>query len=112
MQVDPRLMREHGIIVGYVSLWMGWSSLVGLAFRSRQRPTTWLDARTSVLIPLSAFLPLAVLSLGAYYTRWMPTEVKEMLSCMTPILFAVFVLQRIGELPVPSKTDDEKHIDR
>jgi hypothetical protein len=94
-------MTAYGFIVGYVSLWLGWSSLVGLAFHSLEGRATSLGARTSALIATSAFVPIGALSLTAYCTRWIPTSVNAMLSLMTPLLLTVFVLQRLGELRSP-----------
>jgi hypothetical protein len=46
-------------------------------------------------ISCSALIPVVALALVAYYTPWIPKPVNEMLSLMTPVLLAIFIMHQL-----------------
>ena len=89
-------MSAYGFIIGYVSLWLAWSSLVAAVSERRAQRLASLGLRESLSILGCALVPIVVLSLLSYYTSCIAKPVNEMLSLMTPILLALFVTNQLA----------------
>jgi hypothetical protein len=85
----------HGFIVAYATLWMAWGSLFGAMLAPWRSHGETLRIGPYVSIVPAALLPVGALALTAYYTAWIPADVNEMLSLMTPALLVVFVTRQL-----------------
>jgi hypothetical protein len=87
-------------IVAYLVLWMSWGALVGVILEQRPGRPELLDVRSCSAILTFALAPVLALSLAAYYTRWIPGPVNEVLSLATPPALMLFVVQQVQRLLV------------
>jgi hypothetical protein len=88
-------MAAQGFIVGYVSLWMAWRSIV--AECAPPRPLA-PEITTCLAIGACIVAPIVGLAVVAQCTAWIPPRVNEMLTLMTPVLAAVFAADHIEGL--------------
>lgn len=88
-------MTAHGFIAGYVSVWFGWSSLVASALPRRGQRVSSLRFCGALSISGCALIPVVALAVVAHYTPWIPKPINEMLSLMTPVLLAIFVMHQL-----------------
>jgi CHASE2 domain-containing sensor protein len=97
---SPSIVIASGFIVGYVTLWLLWGEVIGVALGRRDKSAMHLGLLRSAAL-LASLMPVLLLALVAFCTAWIRPAINEMLSLMTGPMLAVFVVGQLGRWRKP-----------